>query len=71
MTEHSGLSPHGFRAVLSHIATGVTRINASTEDGSAGFMCRSFSSLSLASVPVTFNPARTSSIWPLPREAVR
>ena len=46
-------------------------ITAATEHGPAGFTCQSFSSLSLEPALVTFSPARTSSTWPLLREAGR
>lgn len=39
--------------------------------GPAGFTCQSFSSLSSLPALVTFSPARTSSTWPLLRQAGR
>ncbi len=71
MTEHSDLSPQKLRTILGHFATGLTVITAATEHGPAGFTCQSFSSLSLEPALVTFSPARTSSTWPLLREAGR
>lgn len=71
MTELSDLSPRRIRNVLGHFATGLTVITAATENGSAGFTCQSFASLSLEPALVTFSPARTSSTWPLLRAAGR
>jgi flavin reductase (DIM6/NTAB) family NADH-FMN oxidoreductase RutF len=71
MTEHSDLSPRRLRTILGHFATGLTVITAATKDGPAGFTCQSFSSLSLEPALVSFSPARTSSTWPLLREAGR
>lgn len=71
MTEHSDLTPRRLRTILGHFATGLTVITAATRGGPAGFTCQSFSSLSLEPALVTFSPARTSSTWPLLREAGR
>ena len=71
MTEHSDLTPRRLRTILGHFATGLTVITAATKNGPAGFTCQSFSSLSLEPALVTFSPARTSSTWPLLREAGR
>ncbi|PVZ53868.1 flavin reductase family protein [Arthrobacter sp. H-02-3] len=71
MTEHSDLSPKKLRNILGHFATGLTVVTASTKHGPAGFTCQSFSSLSLEPALVTFSPSRTSSTWPLLREAAR
>jgi flavin reductase (DIM6/NTAB) family NADH-FMN oxidoreductase RutF len=71
MTELSDLSPRRIRNVLGHFATGLTVITAATENGPAGFTCQSFASLSLEPALVTFSPARTSSTWPLLRQAGR
>ncbi|MDQ0620506.1 flavin reductase family protein [Arthrobacter globiformis] len=71
MTELSDLSPRRLRDVLGHFATGLTVITAATENGPAGFTCQSFASLSLEPALVTFSPARTSSTWPLLRQAGR
>ncbi|AXJ10947.1 flavin reductase family protein [Arthrobacter sp. PM3] len=71
MTVHTDLSPRRLRTILGHFATGLTVITAATKDGPAGFTCQSFSSLSLEPALVTFSPSRTSSTWPLLREAGR
>ena len=71
MTELSDHSPRRIRTVLGHFATGLTVITAATENGPAGFTCQSFASLSLEPALVTFSPARTSSTWPLLRQAGR
>lgn len=71
MTDNSDLTPRRLRHVLGHFATGLTVITAATKDGPAGLTCQSFSSLSLEPALVTFSPARTSTSWPLLREAGR
>jgi len=59
------------RDVLGHFVSGVTVVTAIGADGPVGFTCQSFSSLSLDPPLVAFAPARTSSTWPLLREAGR
>jgi 3-hydroxy-9,10-secoandrosta-1,3,5(10)-triene-9,17-dione monooxygenase reductase component len=71
MTEHFDLTPQRLRHVLGHFASGLTVITAATDNGPAGFTCQSFSSLSLDPALVTFSPARSSSTWPLLRQAGR
>ena len=71
MTEHFDLTPQRLRHVLGHFASGLTVITAATDHGPAGFTCQSFASLSLDPALVTFSPARTSSTWPLLRQAGR
>lgn len=71
MTTDSDLAPQRLRRILGHFATGLTVITAATPDGPAGFTCQSFSSLSLDPALVSFSPARSSSTWPLLREAGR
>src|SRR6476469_4613933 len=71
MTDTSDLTPQRLRHILGHFATGLTVITAATQQGPAGFTCQSFSSLSLEPALVTFSPARTSSTWPLLRDAGR
>jgi flavin reductase (DIM6/NTAB) family NADH-FMN oxidoreductase RutF len=57
------------RAVLGRFCSGITVVTAVTDDGPIGFTCQSFASLSLDPPLVSFNPARTSTTWPLIREA--
>jgi 3-hydroxy-9,10-secoandrosta-1,3,5(10)-triene-9,17-dione monooxygenase reductase component len=71
MTEHFDLTPERLRHVLGHFASGLAVITAATGHGPAGFTCQSFASLSLDPALVTFSPARTSSTWPLLRQAGR
>jgi 3-hydroxy-9,10-secoandrosta-1,3,5(10)-triene-9,17-dione monooxygenase reductase component len=71
MTDHTGPTPQRLRHILGHFATGLTVITAATPGGPAGFTCQSFSSLSLEPALVSFNPSRTSSTWPLLRQAGR
>lgn len=71
MTADSDVTPQRLRHVLGHFATGLTVITAATENGLAGFTCQSFASLSLDPALVSFSPSRTSSTWPVLREAGR
>ncbi|KAA0082072.1 flavin reductase [Mycolicibacterium sp. P9-64] len=58
------------RRVLSHFCSGITVITATGPEGRpVGFTCQSFSSLSLSPALVSFNPARSSTTWPLIRSA--
>ncbi|GAA2233484.1 flavin reductase family protein [Streptomyces amakusaensis] len=58
-----------FRSVAGRFPTGVTVITAATGSGPVGFTCQSFTSLSLDPALVSFNVSRSSSTWPLIREA--
>jgi 3-hydroxy-9,10-secoandrosta-1,3,5(10)-triene-9,17-dione monooxygenase reductase component len=69
MTATSDLAPRRLRDILGTFATGLTVITSSTPQGPAGFTCQSFASLSLEPALVTFSPARTSTTWPVLREA--
>ncbi|KNH15178.1 flavin reductase [Arthrobacter sp. ZBG10] len=69
MTATSDLAPRRLRDIFGTFATGLTVITSATDNGPAGFTCQSFASLSLEPALVTFSPARTSSTWPLLREA--
>ncbi|ELT44693.1 flavin reductase family protein [Arthrobacter nitrophenolicus] len=69
MTFTSDLAPRRLRDIFGTFATGLTVITGSTGNGPAGFTCQSFASLSLEPALVTFSPARTSSTWPVLREA--
>jgi 3-hydroxy-9,10-secoandrosta-1,3,5(10)-triene-9,17-dione monooxygenase reductase component len=53
-----------FRRVLGHYPTGVCVITAVTEDGSAGMVVGSFTSVSLDPPLVAFFPDKKSSSWP-------
>lgn len=69
-------SPHGdpekFRHVLSHVPTSVVVVTGVREDGSqAGMAVGSFTSISLEPQLVGFYPTKTSTSWPLIREAGR
>src|SRR4051794_21611622 len=55
------------REVLGTFATGVVIVTA-LGAGPLGFTCQSFVSVSLEPPLVSFNPARTSTTWPLIRE---
>lgn len=69
MTTPTFPTPERLRSVLGHFATGLTVITAATANGPVGFTCQSFASLSLEPALVSFSPARTSSTWPLLRDA--
>ena len=69
MTATSDLAPRRLRDIFGTFASGLTVITSSTPQGPAGFTCQSFASLSLEPALVTFSPARTSSTWPVLRDA--
>lgn len=69
MTGTADLAPRRLRDIFGAFATGLTVITSTTEDGPAGFTCQSFAALSLEPALVTFSPARTSSTWPVLRQA--
>ncbi|MCU1599752.1 MAG: putative oxidoreductase [Frankiales bacterium] len=52
------------RRVLGHFATGVTVITGTDGDTPVGFVCQSFTSVSLEPPLVLFCPAHTSTSWP-------
>ena len=59
-----------FRQVLGHFATGVTVVTTVAPDGEpAGLAVGSFTSVSLDPPLVAFCPSRTSSTWPVIRDA--
>jgi 3-hydroxy-9,10-secoandrosta-1,3,5(10)-triene-9,17-dione monooxygenase reductase component len=60
-------TPERMREVLGTFATGVVIVTA-LGAGPLGFTCQSFVSVSLEPPLVSFNPARTSTTWPLIRE---
>lgn len=69
-------SPHGdpekFRHVLSHVPTSVVVVTGVREDGRhAGMAVGSFTSISLEPQLVGFYPTKTSTSWPLIRQAQR
>jgi 3-hydroxy-9,10-secoandrosta-1,3,5(10)-triene-9,17-dione monooxygenase reductase component len=53
-----------FKAAMSHFATGVAVVTASTDSGPAGFTCQSFGSLSLTPPMVSFAARVSGSSWP-------
>lgn len=69
MTATSDLAPRRLRDIFGAFASGLTVIASSTPRGPAGFTCQSFASLSLDPALVTFSPARTSTTWPVLRNA--
>lgn len=69
MTVTSDLAPRRLRDIFGTFASGLTVITSATPVGPAGFTCQSFASLSLDPALVTFSPARTSTTWPVLRQA--
>jgi len=69
MTATSDLAPRRLRDIFGTFATGLTVITGSTGQGPAGFTCQSFAALSLEPALVTFSPTRTSTTWPVLRDA--
>jgi 3-hydroxy-9,10-secoandrosta-1,3,5(10)-triene-9,17-dione monooxygenase reductase component len=65
------VTPARMREILGHFCSGLTVITAATDNGPAGFTCQSFTSLSLDPALISFNPARTSSTWPILRDGGR
>ncbi|MEU2947458.1 flavin reductase family protein [Nocardiopsis alba] len=61
---HRPLDRRLFRDVLGRFATGVVLITTRTEDGPAGMVVNSFTSVSLDPPLVAFCAARTSTTWP-------
>ncbi|TQF74648.1 flavin reductase family protein [Rhodococcus spelaei] len=57
------------RKVMSHFCTGVAVITAHDGDRPLGFTCQSVVSLSLEPPYISFCPTKTSTSWPLLREA--
>lgn len=60
-----------FRRILGHYPTGVCAITAQTDEGPAGMVVGSFTSVSLAPPLVAFFPDRSSSSWPKIRDTGR
>lgn len=58
-----------FRTVLGHFASGVVVLATMTPDGPVGMSCQSMFSLSLEPPLIAVSPSRTSTTWPLIREA--
>ncbi|MFC4603868.1 flavin reductase family protein [Rhodococcus kronopolitis] len=57
------------KKVMSHFCTGVAVITAHDGDRPLGFACQSVVSVSLDPAYISFCPAKTSTSWPLLREA--
>lgn len=64
--DRAAVTPERMREVLGTFTTGVVVVTA-IADRPLGFTCQSFVSLSLEPPLVSFNPARTSTTWPLIR----
>jgi 3-hydroxy-9,10-secoandrosta-1,3,5(10)-triene-9,17-dione monooxygenase reductase component len=68
--EDGEVTPQLMRSVLGTFCSGVVVVTASADEP-IGFTCQSFASLSLDPPMVSFNPARSSTTWPLIREVGR
>ena len=68
MNIHHDVSPQRMREIMGNFCSGITVITAATPQGPIGFTCQSFTSLSLEPPLITFNPARTSTTWPVIKE---
>jgi 3-hydroxy-9,10-secoandrosta-1,3,5(10)-triene-9,17-dione monooxygenase reductase component len=64
-------TPERFREVLGHVPTPVVIVTAAGSNGPAAMAIGSFVSVSLDPLLVGFFPAKTSSSWPLIRDAGR
>jgi 3-hydroxy-9,10-secoandrosta-1,3,5(10)-triene-9,17-dione monooxygenase reductase component len=71
MAQIEKLDSTHFREVLGHLPTGVTVITANGRQGPVGMAANSVTSLSLEPALILFCPARSSTTWPLLREAKR
>ncbi|MFF0816689.1 flavin reductase family protein [Rhodococcus sp. NPDC003318] len=67
--ELSGPDAATLRQVMSHFCTGVAVITAHDGERPLGFTCQSVVSLSLEPPFVSFCPTKTSTSWPLLRDA--
>ncbi|MDQ6697355.1 MAG: flavin reductase family protein [Actinomycetota bacterium] len=65
------VTPQRFREVLGHVPTPVVVVTAAGPQGPVGLAIGSFVSVSLEPLLVGFFPAKTSSSWPIIRDAGR
>jgi 3-hydroxy-9,10-secoandrosta-1,3,5(10)-triene-9,17-dione monooxygenase reductase component len=63
--DHDVVDGAEMRRVLGHFATGVTVVTGTADGRPVGFVCQSFTSVSLDPPLVLFCPANTSTSWPL------
>jgi 3-hydroxy-9,10-secoandrosta-1,3,5(10)-triene-9,17-dione monooxygenase reductase component len=66
---HTVDDPGHFREVLSHFASGVVVVTGVVDGVPAGMTCQSFTALSLDPPLVLFCPAKSSTSWPVLRQA--
>ena len=64
MNDHLVIDGAEMRRVMGHFASGVTVITGTHRDEPVGFVCQSFTSVSLDPPLVLFCPAHTSTTWP-------
>lgn len=69
MRSVAACDPGHFREVLSHFASGVIVVTSVVDGVPAGLTCQSFTSLSLDPPLVLFCPSKTSTSWPVVRQA--
>lgn len=65
----STLSVLEFKNAVSHFATGVVLVTATTAQGRSGFTCQSFASLSLDPMLVSFAVTHAGASWALMHDA--
>jgi flavin reductase (DIM6/NTAB) family NADH-FMN oxidoreductase RutF len=68
-TAPAAMTPGHFREVLGHYPTGVTVVTGMVDDEPVGMVVGTFTSVSLDPPLVGFLPDRSSTTWPLIREA--
>ena len=71
MNEMESITGEDFRQVLGHLPTGVTVLTANTQEGRTGMAANSVTSVSLDPPLILFCPAKSSTTWPLIRDAGR
>jgi 3-hydroxy-9,10-secoandrosta-1,3,5(10)-triene-9,17-dione monooxygenase reductase component len=71
MNDGRSIDPGHFRRVLAQLPTGVSVITANGPSGPVGMAANSVTSVSLTPPLVLFCPARTSTTWPVIRDARR
>jgi 3-hydroxy-9,10-secoandrosta-1,3,5(10)-triene-9,17-dione monooxygenase reductase component len=71
MTEQSRVESDLLRSVMGRFCTGLAVITANTDDGPAGMLVQSLTSVSLEPPLVLFCPQKSSTSWPKIRKTTR
>lgn len=71
MAEQSGVDSDLLRSVMGRFCTGLAVVTAATDNGPAGLLVQSLTSVSLEPPLVLFCPQKSSTSWPKIREAAR